>query len=60
MKLNKYPYRIKIDEEIKNYIYFLNKNKINSAKIIRNSMKESLKNKCIEFKFKQKQIKYPF
>lgn len=60
MKLNKYPYRIKIDEEIKNYIDFLNKNKINSAKIIRNYMKESLKNKCIEFKFKQKQIKYPF
>jgi len=44
----------RIDSEIRDYINFLKLHKINHSNIIRESIKKELKNKCLEFKIKDK------
>lgn len=60
MKLNKYPYRIKIDDEIKSNIEFLRKNKIKVSHIIRETIRKPLLDKCIEFKLELTKEILPF
>ena len=51
---------LRIDSEIRDYINFLKLHNIKHSDIIRESIKETLKEKCIEYKIEQKKDKYPF
>ena len=51
---------LRIDSEIRDYINFLKLHKIKHNDIIRDSIKQVLKEKCIEFKIDHKINKCPF
>jgi len=51
---------IRIDEEVSEYIAFLNKHHISWQQLIYSDIKEILKNKAKEYKFKTKVEKLPF
>ena len=60
MKINTIIFSVKIDKETKQYIDYLRKNSINPANIIREAMKPSLKQKCLDFKIRIEKSKCPF
>jgi hypothetical protein len=60
MLIQKYLYRIKINDEVKQYIDVLKKHNIKTSSIIRKAMLLALKEKCNEIKVEIKKAKTPF
>jgi len=60
MLIQKYLYRIKINDEIKQYFDILKKQNIKTSTIVRKAILLALKEKCNEIKVEIKRAKTPF